>query len=75
MITHNEKAKGRLCFVFSVVQHFTERFKQKDSVIKTCTITAVTKSSLKPRSSAIASSHLCSSRERNGEQRKALVEP
>ena len=33
------------------------------------------KSFMKPQSSAIASSHLCNSGERNKEQKKALVEP
>ena len=45
--SHSEKVKGRLHFVFNVA-HFTERFKQKDSVINTSAITAVTKSSMKP---------------------------
>ena len=37
------KVKKQLWFVFSVVQQFTERFKQKDSVLNTSAITAVTK--------------------------------
>jgi len=41
-ISHSEKAKGQLHFVFSVVQHFTERFKQKESMLTTSAITAVT---------------------------------
>ena len=27
--SHSEKAKGQLCFIFSVVKHFLERFKAK----------------------------------------------
>ena len=46
--SHSEKVKGWLCFIFSVVLHFTECFKQKDSVMNTSAITAVTKSSMKP---------------------------
>ena len=53
-ISHSEKAKGRLCFAFSAVQHFAEGFKQKDSVLNTSAITAVTKVSMKPRSGATA---------------------
>ena len=34
-MSHSEKANGLLCFVFSGVQHFTERFKQNDSVRNT----------------------------------------
>jgi len=48
LISHSEKAKGRLRFVFSVVEHFAEGFKQKDSVLNTSAITAVTKVSMKP---------------------------
>jgi len=44
-------------------------------VLNTSTINVVTKSSMKPRSSATANCHLRSSEKRNGEQRLALVEP
>ena len=47
-MSHSVKENGRLCFVFSVVLHFTEHFKRKSSVINTYRITAVTKSSMKP---------------------------
>ena len=47
----------------------TEDFKQKDSVLNTSAITAVTKVSMKPQSGATANRHLRSSEERNGEQR------
>ena len=46
-MSHSVKEKGQLRFVLSVVLHFTECFKQKDSVINTYGITAVTKSSMK----------------------------
>ena len=63
--SHSEKAKGRLCFVFSVVYHFTERFKQKGN---TSEITAVTKVSMKPRRRCYtANRHLRGSEERNGD--------
>ena len=39
-------------------------------MLNTSAITAVTKSSMKPRSGATANHHLCSSEERNGEQRR-----
>jgi len=68
--TINEKTKGWLRFVF---QHFTELFKQKDRVINTSAITAVTKSSMKPWSGATANCHLHGSGERNGEQRRTKV--
>jgi len=75
-ISHSEKVKGRLRFVFSNVKNFTELFKQKDSVLNTSVITAVTKSYIKPRSSTNANLHLHSSEERNVEQRRTnLVEP
>jgi len=55
-------------------QHFTERFKQKDSVINTSAITAVTKSSMKPwRGTTVINHHLHGSGERNWEQRRAKV--
>ena len=46
-MNHNERAKGQIRFIFSMVLRFTECFKQKDSVIDTCAINAVTKSSMK----------------------------
>ena len=52
---------------FSVLS--TERFKQKDSMLNTAAVIAVTKSSMKPRSGATVNHHLRSSGERNGEQR------
>ena len=52
---------------------FTERFKQKDSVLNTSVITAVTKSSMKPQSGATANCHLHGSEERNGEQRRIKI--
>jgi len=52
---------------FSVLSSI--QFKQKDSVLNTSVIATVTKSSMKPRSGATANRHLCSSGERNGEQR------
>jgi len=42
-------------------------------VLSTSAITVVTKSSMKPRSSATANRHLHSSGERNGEQRRTKV--
>jgi len=57
-ISHSEKAQRWLHFVFSVVQHFTERFKQKDSVLNTSAITEVAKFSMKPQSNATANRHL-----------------
>jgi len=57
-----------LCFLCLT---FCRRFKQKDSVLNTSAITAVTKVSMKPRSGATANHHLRGtlSQERNGEQR------
>ena len=57
---------------------FNRSFKQKDSVLNTSEITAVTKSSMKPRSGATANRHLHGSEERNGEKRRTkvnLIEP
>jgi len=71
-ISHSKKVKGRLCFVFSVVQHFAG-FKQKNSMLNTSAITAVIKVSMKPRSGATANHHLRGSQERNGEQRRTKV--
>jgi len=34
-ISYSKKAKGLLHFVFSVVQHFAEGLKQKDSILST----------------------------------------
>jgi len=48
---------------------FYRAFKQKDSKINTSAFTAVTKSSMKPRSGTTAHRHLRGSGERNGEQR------
>ena len=62
-MSHSEKVKGRLRFVFNVVQHFTEHLKHASA------ITAASKSSMKLLSSATANHHLCSSGERKGEQR------
>ena len=42
-------------------------------MLNTSAITAVTKSSLKPRSGTTANRHLCSSGEKNGEQRRTKV--
>ena len=42
-------------------------------MLNTSAITAVTKSSMKPRSGTTANRHLCSSEERNGEQRRTKV--
>jgi len=42
-------------------------------MLNTSTITAVTKSSMKPRSGATTNRHLCGSGERNQEQRKTKV--
>ena len=42
-------------------------------MLNTSAITAVTKSSMKPRSGATTNCHLCSSRERNQEQRRTKV--
>ena len=72
-VSHSKKEKGRLRFVFSVVYHFAEGSKQKDSVLNTFAITAVTKVSMKPRSSATANRHLRGSQERNGEQRRTKI--
>jgi len=72
-ISHSEKVKERLRFVFSVVLQFTEQCKQKDSVLKTSAITAVTKSYMKPQSGATANRHLRGSGERNGKQRRTKV--
>ena len=59
---------------FSVLFNILKKCFLKDSVFNTSTITAVSKSSMKPRSGATTNCHLCGSEERNGEQRKALVE-
>jgi len=53
--------------------HFAERFKQKDSMLNTSAITAVTKVSMNPQSSATANRHLRGSEERNREQRRTKV--
>jgi len=45
----------------------------KDSVLNTSAITAITKSSMKSQSGATANRHLRSSGERNGEQRRTKV--
>ena len=42
-------------------------------MINTSTINAINKSSMKPLSGATANRHLCSSGERNGEQRRTKV--
>jgi len=58
----------------SVLSHNLENdFKPKDSVLNTSAITAVTKSSMKPRSGATTNRHLRGSGERNQEQRRAKV--
>ena len=57
----------------SVVKQFTERIKQKDSMLNTSAITAVTKFSTKPRSSTITNCHLRGSGERHVEQRRTKV--
>ena len=62
-----------IMFRFQCCLTFTKRFKQKDSVVNTTVITAVTKSSIKPRSSATANRHLHSSEEKNGEQSRTKV--
>ena len=49
---------------------FTENFKQKDSMVNTSAITAVTKSSMKPWRSTNTNCHLCGNGERNGKQRR-----
>jgi len=54
------------CLTFTVA---TERFKQKDSILKTSAITVVTRSSMKAQSSTTANCHLRGSEERYGEQR------
>ena len=46
---------------------------QKDSVLNTSAITAVTKSSMKPRSGTTTNHHLRGSGERNGKQRRTKV--
>ena len=51
---------------------FTERFKQKDSMLNTSAITAVTKFSMKPQKGTTANHHLRGSGERNGEQSLVL---
>ena len=68
-----KRRRGWLRFVFSIVQHCTENLKQKDSVINTSAITAVTKSSMKPQSGTTANHHLRGSGERNKEQRRTKV--
>ena len=45
----------------------------KDSVLNTSAITAVTKSSMKPRGSATTNRHIRGSGERNGQQRRTKV--
>ena len=54
--------KGQSPFDSNVVQHFTEHFQQKGSVLH------ITKSSMKPRSGTTTNCHLQGSGERNGEQ-------
>ena len=63
-ISQSEKAKERLCFIFSVVWQFTEWFKQKDSMLNTTAITAVTMFSMKPWSGATTNCQLHGSGER-----------
>ena len=62
-----------ITFHFQCCITFTERFKQKNSMLNTSAITAVTKSSMKPRSGATTNRHLRGSGERNGEQRRTKV--
>jgi len=52
---------------------FYRVFKQKDSMLSASAITAIIKSSMKPRSGATANHHLHSSAERNGERRRTKV--
>ena len=51
------------------MEHFTEHFKQKDSVLNTSATNEISKSSIKPQSGIAANHHLRASGERNGEQR------
>jgi len=62
--------KRWLRFVFSVVQNFTEHFKQKHSMIDTSAVTVFTKSSMNPWSSPTTNHHLRGSGERNREKRR-----
>ena len=73
LINHSEKVKGWLPSISIVAQHFTECFKQNDSMLNTSVITAVTKPSMKPQSGATANRHLHGSEERNGGQRIVKV--
>jgi len=60
--------------LFPVLSNILQNvFKQKDSMINTSTITAVTKSSIKPLSGATTNCPLCDSGERNGEKRRTKV--
>ena len=61
-MTDDPQCKGKGDYAsFYCCLTFTERFKQKDSVLNTSAITAITKSSIKPGSGATANRHLCSS--------------
>jgi len=69
-ISESQKKRKGDYALFSVLSNILQNiFKQKDSVLNTSVITAVTKSSIKPRSSPTANCRLHSSGERNGEQR------
>ena len=67
-MSHSEKVKDQLHFVFSVVYILQSVLSKKDSVINTFAITAVTKSFMKPWSGAISNCHLRGKGERNGKQ-------
>ena len=55
---------------FQCCPTFYRTFKQKDSMLNTSAITAITESSMKPRNGATANCHLHGSEKRNGEQRR-----
>jgi len=74
-ISYSEKVKGLSCFIFRVVQLFTECFKLKDSELNTFSINAIIKSSTKPRSGATTNRHLYAvvEKARNQEQRRTKL--
>jgi len=67
------KGERAITLRFQCYLRFSKSFKQKDSVLNTSAITAVTKSSMKPRSGTTANRHLHGSEEGNGEQRGTKV--
>ena len=70
LISHSERA---ITLRFQCCLTFYRTFKQKDSMLNTSAITAITKSSMKPRSGTTANRHLGGSGKENGEYRRTKV--